>query len=117
MNLTAAYRRVFTFHLGCLDNFKRRRRHQRALKDALAAFESSHQPWVESCFDLPFLLGRGAEALEANDARALARAWTLQFRYRDETRRDDDVRRLVPAAEAFITLFGRATLLSAPGAT
>ena len=78
------------------------------MKDALAAFESSHRPWVESCFDLPFLNGRGAEALREGDARALARAWTLQFRYYDETRRDDDVRRLTPAAETFITLFGRA---------
>ena len=87
---------------------KRHRCHRRALKDALAAFGSAHPTWTNTRFDLPFLSGRGAAALEAGEPQALARAWTQQFHYRDEVRRADDVRRLTPAVETFIKLFGRA---------
>lgn len=83
----------------------RRRQCRRALRDALTAFERCH---LETRFDLPFLTGRGAAALEARDARALAQAWTSQFRYRDETRRGDDVRRLTLPAQTFLELLERA---------
>lgn len=87
----------------------RTRCYRRALTNALAAFENSHRNWVESFFDLPFPTGRGAEALETGDPQALARAWTQQFRYRDESRRDHDIRRLTEASSTFIALLERAT--------
>ena len=105
MKLIENLTRALTGHL---DAIAHRRCHRCALNNALAAFESNHYPWIEASFDLKFLTGRGAEALEANDAQALARAWTSQFRYRDEARRDDDVRRLVLAAATFLDLFKRA---------
>ena len=112
MKLVKNLARTFTSYL---DNSEYRRCRRRALKNALAAFESSHRPWVEAHFDLHFLTGRGAEALEANDAQALAQAWTSQFRYRDEARRDDDVRRLVLAAATFLELLKRAEAVCASG--
>ena len=112
MKLVKNLARTFTSYL---DNTEHRRCRRRALKNALAAFESSHRPWVEAHFDLKFLTGRGAAALEANDAQALARAWTSQFRYRDEARRGDDVRRLVLAAATFLELLRRAEAACADG--
>lgn len=86
----------------------RRRRRKRALRDALAAFASEHGRWVDALFDYHFLCTRGAEALSARDAEALARAWTQQFRYRDETQCDYDARRILPVAQTFLELFCRA---------
>ena len=88
------------------EDMRRRRCRRRAIRDALEAFEGCHP--AETRFDLPFLTGRGAAALERGDAQALARAWTAQFRYRDETRRGEDVRRLTLAAQTFLELLERA---------
>lgn len=82
-----------------------RRYRQRALKDAFAMFTTCHSKWADSYFDLPFLTGPGAEALLTKDANALARAWTLQFYYRDQPKRDRDIKCLTPVAQTMIDLF------------
>jgi hypothetical protein len=82
-----------------------RRYKRRALQDAFALFMACHGPWANSYFDLPFLTGIGAEALLAKDANALARAWTLQFYYREQTQRDRDIKCLTPVAQSIIDLF------------
>lgn len=83
----------------------RRRAERCALRRALAAFTAHHPHWAASGCD-PDLLARpdGAAALAAHDAAALARAWTRRFRYRDERRRERDVRRLEPVAGHLLAL-------------
>lgn len=86
----------------------RRRCLERSLGHALKAFESEHGRWQDALFDHHFLRHRGAEALRAGDAEGLARAWTQQFAYRDEARRERDVRHCLTAARSFLTLLERA---------
>lgn len=84
--------------------WQRQRARERAFRRAYREFRATHAHLHELCFDRRFLSGRGAEALACRDAQALARSWTTQFRYRDETRRAQDVRLLTPPAESFIAL-------------
>lgn len=84
--------------------WRRRRAHRRAFERAYLEFRATHTHCHELCFDRHFLLGKGAEALSQRDVEVLARAWTTQFRYRDEARRARDVRQLRPLAESFIGL-------------
>lgn len=81
-----------------------RRAHRGAFERAYLEFRATHTHCHELCFDRHFLLGKGAETLAQRDVEAPARAWTTQFRYRDEARRARDIRQLRPLAESFIGL-------------
>lgn len=82
----------------------RRRARKRAFERAYRAYRAAHTHLDELRFERCFLTGRGAEALAARDAEALVRAWTTQFRYRDEARRAADIRQLLPVAESLLEL-------------
>lgn len=82
-----------------------RRRHERSLRRAFASFRAWHPALAESLFDLHLLRGAGAEPLANGDGAALALAWTRQFRYEDERRRAEHIRRVKPVAEAFLAVW------------
>jgi hypothetical protein len=68
-----------------------------------------HPDWHRSLFDDAFLARPDAREAEGRgDAAALARLWTRQFRYRDERRRERDVRLLTGPAGDYLALFGEA---------
>jgi hypothetical protein len=77
---------------------------RRSRSRALERFAQLHPRWYESTFDEWFIGRLPPGLLEARDATALAREWTRQFRYRDERRRESDIRRLTPVAESFLNL-------------
>ncbi len=83
---------------------RRRHRTARAVERAFEEFRATHRAWATSLFDLQLFRGRGAEAIEADDAAALALAWSRQFAYRDERKRALEVRWLEPVARAFLDL-------------
>lgn len=77
----------------------------RARAAALRAFATRHPAWAASWWDAAFVRRADATAaIDAGDARALARAWTGQFAYRDERRRSLDTERLTPVATEFLRL-------------
>lgn len=85
-----------------------RRREERVARErALRRFARLHASWHASLFDAAFL-ARLPEDLHGRDATAIARAWTQQFRYRDERRRERDVRRLEPVVGSFLHLLAEA---------
>ena len=65
----------------------------------LAALALGEKPVSELAAPYRMSLADAAKHVEV-----LARAWTTQFRYRDEARRARDVRQLRPLAESFIGL-------------
>jgi hypothetical protein len=81
----------------------RHRYRRRALQEAYTIFAAQHAKWANSLFDLIFLTGCGADALHKEDAAALAKAWALQLHLHRRT--DQDVKCLIPVAQAMIDLF------------
>ena len=82
----------------------RRRARKKAFAQAYNEFRVLHAHLHELRFTKDFLTGRGAEALATKDPVAVARAWTTQFRYRDEKKRAADVRQLTPVAGSLLEL-------------
>lgn len=94
---------------GPLARWRRRRARAAAEGRALAAFAAMHPDWHRSLFDAPFLARPDVrEAAQRGDAAAMARAWTRQFRYRDERRRERDVRVLTGPAGDYLALLDEA---------
>lgn len=94
----------------------RRREERLARERALHRFARLHPSWHASLFDAAFL-ARLPEDLHGRDATGIARAWTRQFRYRDERRRERDVRRLEPVARSFLRLLAETEAELRAGAT
>lgn len=94
---------------GPLARWRHRRARAAAERRALAAFAAMHPDWHRSLFDATFLARPDVrEAAERGDAVAMARAWTRQFRYRDERRRERDVRILTGPAGDYLALLEEA---------
>jgi hypothetical protein len=73
---------------------------------AYRQFAQRYPRWANSLFDEYFLKHAAQEALTRGLLRpeALADAWTRQLRYRDETRRLQHRRQIMPVAEIFVRL-------------
>lgn len=94
---------------GPLARWRRRRARASARRRALTAFAAMHPDWHRSLFDAAFLARPDAREAEGRgDAAALARLWTRQFRYRDERRRERDVRILTGPAGDYLALLHEA---------
>lgn len=72
------------------------------------AFARRHPEWAHALFDHHFLTGRGAEALAARDPRALAWAWTTQFKPPTAARPERDLAQLTAVAIALFAMLDQA---------
>jgi hypothetical protein len=86
----------------------RARQGRRALVNAMQRFAVLHPDWYESLFDEVFVARLPAESIVEMAPAELAREWTRQFSYRDQRRRELDVRQLTPVAESFLNLLSLA---------
>jgi hypothetical protein len=86
----------------------RARQGRRALVIAMQRFAMLHPDWYESLFDEVFVARLPAESIAEMAPAELAREWTRQFNYRDQHRRELDVRQLTPVAESFLNLLSLA---------
>lgn len=96
--------RVPNWLLLLLQAFVRSRRDRivgRAVIEAIRRFSSLEPYWRESLFDEPFIRRLDAGWLRHADPEQIARAWSRQFSYHDEGRRERDVQRATRAAQGF----------------
>ncbi|MCB0211765.1 MAG: hypothetical protein KDJ52_20670 [Anaerolineae bacterium] len=84
---------------------------RRAVERAFVAFSQKHPDWAASFFDMHFLTHAGAPVLpyvgqgnSKNTAHALAIAWTRQFAWNNEQKRQTFVDELTPVAGTFLRL-------------
>lgn len=71
---------------------------------AFEVFQDKKPKWAESCFDIYFLTSSGKEALESQDAEALAKAYLAQLCTVDIVKNPEKLEIAKSVAQEFLTI-------------